>query len=175
MATLMEAIHGDPLFADLPVRVQKEGSRARIGDSEMDYVKISAEQNLPVRIAEGMTVNEFFDAAQDMGRQLGAQQTKHFFEKVRQSPNAGVAQLISITEKTTFDDVLELWDKMEVRFVKGLPHWPSIVASEESLDLIRKLIECAQKEPLSREKWRLLLEKKQREFNEREARRRLVE
>lgn len=175
MAAVVEAMHGDSLFADLPIRVQKEGNRARIGDSEMNYVKISAAQSLPARIAEGMAVPEFFAAAEAIGKQLGEQQAKHLFEKIRQPSSAGAAHLINITEETTFDEVLALWDKMEVRFVRGMPHWPSIVSNPHGVALIRGLIERAQEDPPSREKWRLLLDKKQREFNEREARRRLVE
>ncbi len=172
-AAFFQGMHGDPLFAGLPVRVQKEGNRARIGGSEMNYINISAGGSLPARIAEGQSVAEFYDSAESMGKQMGEQQAKHLFEKM--SEPSIVAQTINITEETTFDDLLALWDKMEVRFIKGMPHWPSIISNQRGLDIVRSLIECAQEDPASREKWRLLIEKKQKEFNEREARRRLVD
>lgn len=172
-AALVQGMHGDPLFADLPVRVQKEGNRARIGDSEINYVKISAGQSLPARIAEGQSVAEFYESAEALGKQLGEQQAKHLFERMSEPSHA--AQPINITEETTFDDLLALWDRMEVRFIEGMPHWPSIVANQRGLDLVRGLIESAQEDPVARNKWRLLLEKKRKEFDEREARRRLVD
>lgn len=172
-AALNEGMLDDPLFADIPVRVQKEGNRARSGDSEMNYVKISAHQSFPARVAEGMSVAEFYDAARAMGREMGEQRAKHLFDKLRE-PSAA-AQSATLNENTTFDDILAKWEKMEVRFVGGMPHWPSIVSSPEGVDLVRSLIEDAQENPASREKWRVLIEKKKREFDEREARRRLVD
>lgn len=164
----------DPLLADIPVRVQKEGHTARIGDADMDYKLCSVTTQLPSRIGEGLSVAEFYDAAEEIGNKMAEQQAKILFAKM--SEPSAISQPISFGPNMSFDDMLSIWEKMEVRFDRaGTPIWPTIFSNEEGNAAVKQILLEAAEDPESRRKWSALIKKKRREFDEREARRRLVE
>jgi hypothetical protein len=174
VAAIIAGATQDPLISDIPIRMQKEGHTANLGDADMEYKKVSVTASMPLRIAEGMSVREFYESAERMGNQMAEQQAKEIFEKMSEPSPAG--QTFTFVGEPTFDDIVSLWEKMEVRFDStGKPIWPTIVSSPEGTEAIQRVLKHAAEDTLSRQKWAALVEKKRKEFDEREARRRLVE
>lgn len=173
MAAMMAGMRSDPLLAGIAFRVQKEARRVMVDGSEMNYVPASVTHTLKTNIGCGQTVAEFYDCAEAIGKQMGEQQAKHMF-KVMEQPSAAF-QPFNFGPDATIDDILGIWDKLIVRFKDGKPQWPQIFSDPSSLERLHELIEQSLEDPASRAKWQALVEKKRKEYDEREACRRLVD
>jgi len=173
MAAVMAGMRSDPLLAGIAVRVQKEGRRANIDGSEMKYVAASVTTTLQTTVGRGQTVEEFYNSAEGVGKQIGEQQVKRLFN-VRDQPTA-VFQPFDFGPDATIDDILGVWDKMFVRFKNGQPQWPQITTNPTGVERLREIIEQSLQDSASRAKWQALIDKKRKEYDERETRRRLVD
>ena len=75
-----------------------------------------------------------------------------------------------------FQQVLDVWEKMQIDFgPDGLPIWPQVVLNAKGYDEFQKKLPEWQQDPECNRKWADLVERKRKEFDEREARRRLVD
>jgi hypothetical protein len=173
MAAMVAGMQSDPLLAGISVRVQKEGRRAMVDGSEMNYVPASVTHIVETGVARGQTVAEFYDSAEAIGKQMGEQRAKHMF-KVMEQPSAAF-QPFDFGPDATFDDILGVWDKLFVRFQDGKPQWPQIFSNAAGVERIHEIIEQSLEDPTCRAKWQALVDKKRKEYDEREARRRLVD
>jgi hypothetical protein len=173
MAAMTAGMRSDPLLAGIAVRVQKEGRRAMVDGSETNYVPASVTCRLETLVGRGQTVAEFYDSAESLGKQMGEQQAKHLF-KVMEQPSQAF-QPFNFGPDATIDDILGVWDKLFVRFKDGKPEWPQIFSNASGVERVREIIERSLEDPASRAKWQALVEKKRKEYDEREARRRLVD
>lgn len=173
---MFAGLHGsDPLLADLPMRVQREGDKASIGDKDMEYKTCRVEFKLDARDAEGMSFSDFVEGAFHVGKQMAEQQARHLFETLAE-PTPHSRMMPWKLGEVTFDDLLDVWRTMQIDFgTDGLARWPTIVVSPEAHT------ELAEKMPLWLEnaecmrKWGELAEQKRTEWNEREACRKLVD
>jgi hypothetical protein len=173
MAAMMAGMRSDPLLAGIAIRVQKEGRRANVDGSEMNYVAESVTATIQTTIGRGQTVEEFYNLAEEVGNQIAEQQAKRLFNVMAQ-PTAA-SQPFEFGPDATIDDILGVWDKMFVRFNDGQPQWPQITASPTTADRLREIIEESLQDSASRAKWQALIDKKRKEYDERETRRRLVD
>jgi len=165
----------DPFIAELGVRVQKEGTRAFIGDSEIEYRRASVQHQWKPVVGEGLPLNEFFALADKLGREMARQQAEHCFE-ILSTPGPHNAVLERSDKPLSFDDFISKMEGMEIDFDSaGMPKWPTwFLAPDAFIDL-----------QFNREAWHLtenrkellaqLVARKRKEFDEREDRRRLVD
>ena len=174
IAAVTEGMRSDTLLAGIPIRVQKEGRRATVDGAEIDYVCTSTTTTIQTVVGRGQSVEDFFSSAAEIGKQMGEQQVKYLFSKVLEQPSAAF-QSFSFGPEATIDDILGVWDKMFVRFKGGQPQWPQITTDAAGVERLQKIIEESMHDPVSRAKWQALVDKKLLEYNEREARRRLVD
>ncbi len=168
-------LHGsDPILAQIPVRVQKEGDSALLGGQEMEYKKCTVESSFPARDAEGMSFDEFFGSAEKLGHGLAAEQAKGIFAKLlHPTPHT---MPITVEGQLTFQQLVETWGKMDVSFDKdGRPIWPSIGGDSRSTAELNENLPKWLQDPECQNALTELTERKRREFDEREARRRLVD
>ncbi len=173
MAAMMAGMRSDPLLAGIAIRVQKEGRRAMVDGSEMNYVPASVTTSLETSVGRGQTVEEFYDSAEEVGKRIGEQQAKHLFKAIEQ-PSLSF-QPFNFGPDATIDDILGVWDKLFVRFKDGMPEWPQIVSDPSGAEHLREIIAQSLQDPVSRAKWQALVEKKRKEYDERETSRRLVD
>lgn len=173
MAAMMAGMRSDPFLAGIAIRVQKEGRRAKVDGTETNYVPASVTTTLKAEVGRGQTVDEFYDSAEALGKKMGEQQAKHLF-KVMEQPSE-VSQPFNFGPEITIDDILGVWDKMFVSFKDGKPQWPPITSSPDVLERLHVIIEQSLHDPVARTKWQALVDKKRKQFDEREARRRLVD
>jgi hypothetical protein len=163
-----------PFLADIAIRVQKEGTAAFIGGSEINYKRAASTCSFDMRRAEGMSPEEFFGMATQLGSELGRQQAEGVFQAMSiPSPHSRPVQWSGPLQFETF---LDTWEKMEINFGEDdLPQWPAVVLGKEALAEVRAKLPQWLEDPKNKEKWSELVERKRKEFDEREARRRLVD
>jgi hypothetical protein len=165
----------DAFVSKIPVRVQKEGKTAHIGGGEMDYKLCSVNFSFPARDAQGMTEEEFLGAPFRLGSQMAGEQAKLVYE-VLKTPSPHGMPLEWKKGELQFDQVLAIWDKMEVNFgADGLPQWPTIVLHPEARAELMEKLRAWHNDPECRRKWGELVSRKRKEFDERQAHRRLVD
>jgi hypothetical protein len=165
----------DALLSEIPVRVQREGNAAFIGGGEMEYKTCSVEFSITARNAEGMTRDEFLGTPFKVGAEMAAKQVQNVFESIKES-SAHTTMFSWEPGKLTLDVLLEAWSSMEVQFGEdGKPEWPTAVMAPESITEIQQMMPKWLEDPECRRKWGELTERKRKEFDEREARRRLVD
>ena len=165
----------DPILSQIPVRVQKEGDSAHIGGSKMEYKKLSVSTSFDIKEGEGMTVDDFIDLPVSLGDQMAGQQAKSIFEML-QKPSPHGVPLAWKTGELKFEHILENWEKMEIDFGNdGQPRWPTHFLQPAAMAEFKEKLQEAHNTPECREKWAQLVERKRKEFDEREARRRLVD
>jgi hypothetical protein len=165
----------DAFLSQIPVRVQKEGSTAYIGGGEMDYKLCSVNFSFPARDAQGMTEEEFLGAPFRLGTQMAGEQAKLVFN-VLKTPSPHGMPLEWKPGELQFDQVLEIWEKMEVNFRSdGMPQWPAIVPQPEAWSELMEKLKLWDSDPACRKKWGELVARKRKEFDERQAHRRLAD
>ena len=164
----------DPFLAQIPVRAQKEGNAASTGGSPVEYKARSVSYTFKTRDAEGMTMNEFLEAPLKLGAEIAAQQVGDVFDELK-NPSPYSVPIYGVAE-WTLDLLLETWDQMHVDFdADGMPLWPRIVLSPVASEELRTKLPNWVEDPNNKQKWENLIEKKRKEFHEREACRRLVD
>ena len=162
----------DPLVSQLTVRVQREGHRAFLGDSETEYKAQSVSYQWKPEIGKGMSTDEFFGLPQRIGKEMATKQAKSVFEAISE-PSRHIGTLSKSDGPLTFDLWLTKMESFDLDFDKnGMPRWPQWFLSEEAMAEFQ-----AQRDLTPEHKQRLaeLVAGKRKEFDERENRRRLVD
>lgn len=141
----------------------------------MDYKLCSVNFSFPARDAQGMTEEEFLGTPFRLGNQMAGEQAKLVYN-VLQTPSPHGMPLEWKTGELQFDQVLTIWEKMEVNFGKdGLPQWPTIVLHPQVRTELMEKLKLWHNDPECRKKWGDLVARKRKEFDERQANRRLVD
>lgn len=165
----------DAFLAQIPVRVQKEGHAAQIGGGDMDYKLCSVNFSFPARDAEGMSGEEFFGAPFKLGAQMAGQQAQNVYSNLMKPSPHGMP-LEWKTGELRFDQMLEVWEKMELNFgTDGKPQWPALILPPAAHAEVRAKLLQWHEDPECRKKWDDLIGRKRKEFDAREACRRLVD
>jgi hypothetical protein len=160
--------------SNLRVHNQREGNSARIGDSQIDYRKISATYSHPKRFAEGMTSDEFIRSARELGDSLGKQRLEGITDELERNPNSG-AVAFDLKTPITFDSFLVLVGKVRIDFdSNGAAILPEFNDERVQAKIIQDLKVWLQNPEFST-RWDTLIQQKRKDFNEREAHRRLVD
>lgn len=163
----------DPLISQIPIRPQKEGNRAAWGDSPITYKKKSVSYKWSPEVGKGMPTEKFFDMPLDLGKQMALKQAKDVFKLIKKpTPHTGTVG----KDEGPFD--LDLWiskmESFEINFDEnGGPLWPQFFLREDARAEILQSMNSPTPEQL--QKMDELIAKKRKEFDEREARRRLVD
>jgi hypothetical protein len=167
--------HGDPLVAGIQVRVQKEGHAAAIGAEDIKYEKHSVTFSFPTRDAQGMTPDEFFGMASKLGMEMAGEQAKTLIEALR-NPSPYGQPFEWKKGELRFEQILDVWRKMEARFGDdGKPIWPTMLLPPEARAELEQKLPQWLNDPECQRMWAELITVKRKEFDEREARRRLVD
>jgi hypothetical protein len=165
----------DPLIAELEFRVQKEGTRAFIGDSEMEYRKASVQHQWRPEAGKGLPFDEFFTLADKLGREMARQQAEHCFQ-VLSTPGPHNAVLERTDKQVSFDDFVLKMEGIELDFDKaGMPKWPMWFVAPDVYVSLQQNPEASRLTEERKQRLADLVLRKRKEFDEREARRRLVD
>jgi hypothetical protein len=172
---LSAAGFSDPLVSQLTVRLQREGHRAFLGESETDYKAQSVSHSWKPEIGKGISTDEFFGLAARFGKEMAMKQAKGVFEAMSE-PSSHVGILSNSDGPLTFDLFLKKMESFELDFDEnGMPRWPQWFVSEEALVEFRAQMDKGGLTPEQKQRQAELVARKRKEFDERENRRRLVE
>jgi hypothetical protein len=165
----------DPLIAEIDVRVQKEGHKATIGAAEIQFRRSSVVHQWKPEIGRGIPFHEFLELARCLGKDLARQQAAHTFE-VLSKPGPHNAVFESADGRFFFEDFLSSVERMELDFDSaGRPKWPTCFVGSDALASLQRDLMAWERTAACRKRVEELVTKKREEFNEREARRRLVD
>jgi hypothetical protein len=163
----------DPLMSQIPIRPQKEGNRAAWGDSPVTYKKKSVSYKWSPEVGRGIPTEKFFGMPLELGKQMAQKQAKDVFTLIEKpTPHTGTIK------KEEGPVNLDLWiskmESFEINFDEnGVPLWPQFFLTEDAqVEILRSM---SSPTPEQIQKLAELVAKKRREFDEREARRRLVD
>lgn len=70
----------DPMLSQIEMRVQKEGSKAFIGNTKIQFKKAHVEYQWKPEIGKGIPYDEFFARAEQLGEEMAKQQAAICFE-----------------------------------------------------------------------------------------------
>ena len=70
----------DPLISQVTVRVQREGHRAFLGESETEYKAQSVSHQWKPEVGKGIPTEEFFGVPLRIGKEMAMKQAKGFYE-----------------------------------------------------------------------------------------------
>jgi hypothetical protein len=165
----------DPLVAQVEVRVQKEGTKAFIGNTEIQFKKAHVEHQWKPENGKGIPFDDFFARAESLGQEMAKQQAAICFEALS-TPGPHNAVFKGSDSAFCFEDFLSSLEGMEIDFDEaGMPKWPAAFVGGEAFASLR----------MNRKAWSLteerqrrlaeFVERKRKDFDERKARRRLVD
>jgi hypothetical protein len=167
----------DPIVSQIPLRVQREGNKAAIGTNEIELHPISAECKWKLEIGQGIPLDDYFALADQMGSDLARQQALGTLKALTEKP--GPHHTLFKTpkdERISFEEFVSKIEGMEIDFdAQGLPNWPQIFLSENACEQFYKDFKAHENDESRLKRIELMVAKKRKEFDEREARRRLVD
>jgi hypothetical protein len=169
-------LNGNENFlTEIPIRVQKEGDRAFVGGGEMEYKLHSVNFSFSARDGEGMSEEEFFGAALKLGAEMAGRQAKTLFDKMSTPSPHGMPFQWKAGELKC-EQFLEILEKMDMDFNgNGKPRLPMMVLPPQAEAEVRTKLAQWHEDLIKRKKWEELIDRKRKDFDEREARRRLVD
>jgi hypothetical protein len=164
----------DPLMSQIPVRPQKEGNRAAWGDSPVAYKKKkSVSYKWSPEVGKGIPTDKFFGMPVELGKEMALKQAKDVFTLI-EKPTPYTGTIGKDEGPVNLDLWISKMDSFEINFdERGVPRWPQFFLTEEARAEIVQSMNSPTPEQV--QKLSDLVTKKRKEFDEREARRRLVD
>jgi hypothetical protein len=165
----------DPLISQVAVRVQREGHRAFLGESEIDYEAKRVSHQWTPEVGKGIPTEEFFGLPLRVGKEMASKQAESVFKAMSEaSPHTGTV------DKSDGPFTFDLWLKKMAAFEldfkdDGLPRWPQWFLSDEAMAEFQKQQGEGGLTEEQIQRQAELVARKRKEFDERESRRRLVE
>lgn len=165
----------DPLISQLTVRVQREGHRAFLGESETEYKAQSVSHRWKPEVGKGISTEEFFGLPLRIGKEIAMKQAKGVFEAMSE-PSRHTGTFSKSDGPLTFDLWLKKMESFDLDFDEnGVPRWPQWFVSEEAMAEFRAQMSQGRLTSEQMQRQAELVARKRKEFDERENRRRLVE
>jgi len=166
----------DPLISRIPLHVQREGNKAMVGATETKFRMLKAEHQWKPAIGQGIPLDDFFALADRLGDDMARQQAQHTMEILAEQPSTRHSVLKKTEGSFSFDDVLSELERMEIDFdERGMPMWPTVFLGTPALQSFVQNSKAHELNEERRKRMSDLVARKRKEFDEREARRRLVD
>jgi hypothetical protein len=163
----------DPLMSQIPIRPQKEGNRAAWGDSPITYKKKSVSYKWSPELGKGIPTETYFGMPLELGKEMALKQAKDVFTLI-ETPTPHTGTIGKDEGPLNLDLWISKMDSFEINFDEnGVPLWPQFFLTKDAQAEIVQSMRSPTPEQL--QKLSELVAKKRREFDEREARRRLVD
>lgn len=170
-----------PILREIPVRPQVEGRRAFYQNTDGEMIEVEyqvqlVERQMKFEKARGLDPVAFVELAEGIGTEMGRKMAEDILLGVTKAVESVGNVVVSEGGGITFEAFLEMNSKIEMDFDQ---HGNSIGKSLHlSPALHRQLMADLpnwQADPLKRAALEQVMKQKRQEFNEREARRRMVD
>jgi hypothetical protein len=170
-----------PLLKEIPFRPQTEGTEASYQQEggkivEVEYKPGSVERRFKAEDARGFSPEEFLQTASDIGDEMGKKMMTDLLSAVSKATEE-VGNVVKCEEQgLTFEKFLEMAAKTYTEFdPSGQPDVKTFVASPEACRQFEKNIKEWTADPDKRAALEQVVEQHRKNFNEREACRRMVD
>ena len=170
-----------PLLKEIRVRPQTEGREASYQREdgkivEMQYQLQRVESRLKFEDARGLSPENFLQAATDIGEEMGKKMMSSLLMEVSKATEE-VGNVVRCEGKgLTFEKFLEMATNIHTEFdAQGRPNVKTFVASPEACRQFEKNLKEWTSDPVKRAALEQVTEQHRKAFNEREARRRMVD
>lgn len=174
-------IQKDPLLSSLRVRIVNEGnavvSSSIEGFSErIEYKKISAKFEIKNEEIIEKGPNVYFSRVKQIAEEIGGQQSQMFIKKMDEVTQRTGNVVNAKARPLSPQLILEALEKIAIDFDEhGNPIFPSLVVSPQQYEKIKEEIPKWESDPDLRKKHTELMEKKRKEWLDRESNRKLVD
>lgn len=179
---LFEALWDEsPILRCIPVSPQLEGRSAtyeRVGGEmvDVDYKAQSVQRKLEFQEARGLAPDAFMEAAASIGSEMAAKMSEDVFAYLSKTIDSVGNVAVSRDDGISFESFLDLNSKMDLDFKDdGSPVNRTIVLSPEVHRTFRASLQEWHADAEKCAAMDAVLKRKKQEFNEREARRRMVD
>lgn len=170
-----------PLLKEIRVRPQTEGKEASYQREdgkvvEMEYHLRRVERSWKPEDAQGLSPEKFLQAASDIGEEMGKKMMTDLLSAVSKATEE-VGNVVNCEGKgLTFEKFLEMAANTYTDFDShGQPDVKTFVASPEACQQFEKNMKEWTSDPVKRTALEQVVEQHRKAFNEREARRRMVD
>jgi len=170
-----------PLLKEIRVRPQTEGKEASYQREdgkivEMNYQLRRVEGRWKPEDARGLSPEDFLQAAASLGEIMGQKMMADLLGAVSNATEE-VGNVVSCEGKgLTFEKFLEVVTNVHTEFdAQGRPNVKTFVASPEACQQFEKNLKEWTSDPVKRAALEQVTEQHRKAFNEREARRRMVD
>lgn len=178
---LQDLIRREPLFSQIKEEILFEGNKlstqtetGEIETSELRGFKSEFTIKREDVIAKGPKA--FIESIRNSAEELSRQRAEHFFNKMKEVTDKTGNVLNAAGHPFTFDMFLEMLNKVWIDFDEnGDPYMPSVVVSPEIAAKIKELLPVWQANQEYKKKFDELIERKKREWYDRESNRKLVD
>jgi hypothetical protein len=157
-----------------------EGSRSAIiredgSIEEFDFKKIEVGFTIDEKEIGTLTINEVLNKMSQMSKEMAKQFVEYFVETIDEAVKKVGNVVNSEGKKITTEKVFEMIEKICIDFDEfGKPEFPTFVGNKSGVESIKNaLLEIEKNKELDK-KFKDLLERKKRQYLDREANRKLV-
>ena len=170
-----------PILRSIPTSPQLEGMEAayeRVGGElvEVEYKTQSIQRTMKFEAARGLDPEEFREAAESIGREMARKTTEGFLGDMSKAIDSVGNVAVSEGDGISFEAYLEMNSKMAVDFNdEGKPVDRTLVLSPEVHKTFVARLHEWHADPEKCVAMDTVMKKKKQEFDEREARRRMVD
>lgn len=172
----------DPLISNINHTVYHEGNITSYETVEGEVVKpdtqsISADMQITIEDVEKQDINIVLRKVEKAAEEFSSQQAQMMFRTVSQVTEKTGNTLDAGGQKLTPELFLELVEKVQIDFDPdtGQPSLPTLYIHPNMTPQVKQMIKDADADPTHKAKFDQIIEQKRKEWNEREAYRKLVD
>ncbi len=170
-----------PILSQIGVRPQREGRSSSFQDEQgniqqINYQKKSVTIQRKLEEARGTTIEDFIEAAKELGIGLGKETMRSLYETLEKVTKE-TGNIVDLGGRPlTHDLFLDLLEKIQFDFASdGTPIWPSLNLGSEAHARFQRVWPEWSKDPEFHARLKRIIDRKREEFYERETCRRLVD
>ena len=170
-----------PILRQIPFHAQREGSSASYQredgvTKDVDFKQSLVERKVKFEEAKGLQPEEFLAVAEEMGKEMGQKMLTNILEEMR-AVTEEVGNVIECHgQGLSFENFLELSQKIQTDFDSdGRPREKFLMMGKDALTSFNENFLEWEKDPEKRAAMEEVMAKQQADYDEREARRRMVD
>lgn len=172
----------DPLLSGINKVIYHEGDKSNYQTVEgeiisPEMVKISSDTKITVEEVEKQDIELIAKKLVEIAEYFSSQQAQHIFKTVSQATEKVGNTLDAKGEPLSPEHMLQMIEKVQIDFDEntGQPSFPTLYIHPSMHEQAVKMIEKADSDPSYKARFDEIIERKRKEWNDREANRKLVD
>ncbi len=143
---------------------------------ELKYVEASTEYLVKYADVPDMDAGDVMKMLQEKAKDFGGQQARYHYKVLDETTKEVGNVVTGKNEPFNIDMFLEVMEKIQIEFDEfGQPNMPTMVVAPANAERAKTVLEQADSDPETKERWRQMMAKKKEEYDAEQARRKLVD